>query len=96
MGDAVDGASAYVGRIHEELRSRAIGRGVFGDPGRHADSSPVDSKCQAYGLKGCPQLVEGAIAYAQGDKAGGLEHIEHARALNTPQQLEQFASALAP
>ena len=56
--------------------------------------SPIDSKCQSYGLKGCPELVEGAIAYAEGDKPLALKKLERARALNTPEQLQKFAVAL--
>jgi len=56
--------------------------------------SPIDQKCQAYGLRGCPELVDGAIAYAEGDKNGALEKLEAARKANTPAQLQQFAGAL--
>lgn len=56
--------------------------------------SPIDSKCQSYGLKGCPELVDGAIAYAEGNKPLALEKLDRARALNTPAQLQQFAVAL--
>jgi hypothetical protein len=56
--------------------------------------SPIDSKCQSYGLKGCPELVDGAIAYVEGDKAGATRKLKGARALNTPEQLKQFAAAL--
>jgi hypothetical protein len=56
--------------------------------------SPVDSKCQSYGLKGCPELVDGAIAFAEGNKALGMQKLEAARSLNTPEQLKPFAAAL--
>lgn len=56
--------------------------------------SPVDSKCQSYGLKGCPELVDGAIAYVEGNKSLAKQKLAAARALNTPAQLKQFASAL--
>jgi hypothetical protein len=56
--------------------------------------SPIDSKCQSYGLKGCPELVDGAIAYAGGDKSLALQKLARARQLNTPAQLKQFAAAL--
>lgn len=56
--------------------------------------SPVDSKCQAYGLKGCPELVDGAIAYAEGNKPAAIAKIETARSLNTPAQLQAFAAEL--
>jgi hypothetical protein len=56
--------------------------------------SPVDSKCRSYGLKGCPELVDGTIAYAEGDKALAMQKLEEARALNTPEQLKPFAEAL--
>lgn len=56
--------------------------------------SPIDSKCQSYGLKGCPELVDGAIAYTEGNKPVAIQKLEAARSLNTPQQLKQFAAAL--
>lgn len=56
--------------------------------------SPVDNKCRAYGLKGCPELVEGAVDYATGDKGQAMRKLETARALNSPAQLNQFAAAL--
>jgi len=56
--------------------------------------SPVDSKCQSYGLKGCPEIVEGAVAYAGGDKPGAMVKLNEARAKNTPEQLAKFAEAL--
>lgn len=56
--------------------------------------APADSKCQSYGLKGCPELVDGALAYVEGNKPLAVQKLEAARALNTPAQLKQFASAL--
>jgi hypothetical protein len=56
--------------------------------------APVDSKCQSYGLKGCPELVDGAIAYVEGNKPLAIQKLEAARSLNTPAQLKQFAMAL--
>ncbi len=56
--------------------------------------SPVDNKCRSYGLKGCPELVEGAMAYAEGDEALALRKLEIARAKNTPEQLKPFSEAL--
>lgn len=67
---------------------------MLSDPGVITDSRPVDSKCQSYGLKGCPELVDGAIAYVEGNKPLAIQKIEAARSLNTPAQLKQFASAL--
>lgn len=56
--------------------------------------APVDSKCQSYGLRGCPELVDGAIAYVEGNKPLAIQKLDAARALNTPAQLKQFAAAL--
>jgi hypothetical protein len=56
--------------------------------------NPVDSKCQAYGLKGCPELVDGAIAYVEGNESLAVQKLDAARAKNTPQQLQQFAKVL--
>ena len=56
--------------------------------------SPIDSKCQSFGLKGCPELVDGTVAYAEGDKPLALTKLERARSLNTPAQMKQFADAV--
>jgi hypothetical protein len=45
-------------------------------------------------LKGCPELVDGAIAYAEGNKAFAIQKLQAARSLNTPAQLKQLAGAL--
>lgn len=55
---------------------------------------PVDDQCQAHGLKGCPELVDGAVAYLEGDKARAARKLRRAGALNSPEQLQQFAGAL--
>jgi hypothetical protein len=78
--------------LHVGLAVLALGCG--GLPVSALIRSPVDSKCQSYGLKGCPELVDGALAYAEGDKALGTQKLEAARALNSPAQLKQFAEAL--
>ncbi|RYZ06693.1 MAG: hypothetical protein EOO73_15455 [Myxococcales bacterium] len=56
--------------------------------------SPVDNQCHARGLKGCPELVEGAIAYVEGDHATAREKLKAARSKNTPEQLRAFAIVL--
>jgi hypothetical protein len=56
--------------------------------------SPVDSKCRSYGLQGCPELVEGTVAYVSGDKALAESKLKEAAARNTPDQLQKFAGVL--
>jgi hypothetical protein len=32
--------------------------------------APVEQQCAGYGLKGCPDLVDGVLLYVDGDKIG--------------------------
>lgn len=45
-----------------------------------AVKSQIDSRCGSAGLKGCPELAEGAIAYATGDDAEGETKLRAAAA----------------
>lgn len=56
--------------------------------------SPVDSQCQSLGLKGCPELVEGAMAYAEGNEPLARRKLDAARLKNTPEELARFAGVL--
>lgn len=56
--------------------------------------SPIDERCQTAGLKGCPELTEGVIAYIEGDNARGLNLVGKAAAANTPEDLRVFADML--
>ena len=57
---------------------------------------PIAKQCAASGLKGCPELTEGMVAYAEGEKESGEKKLHAAAAENTPQQLHAFAIALRP
>lgn len=56
--------------------------------------SPVDSRCQAMGLKGCPELVEGAVAYAEGHQRLAQQKLASAKQQNSPEDLARLAAAL--
>jgi hypothetical protein len=57
--------------------------------------APVEQQCSRYGLKGCPELVDGVILYVDGDERGGTQQLERAAAKNTPAELKRFAQALS-
>ncbi len=59
-------------------------------------NAPVTSRCERAGLDGCEDLVDGAIAYAEGDPVTGQEALERGLAYNLDKaaELEQFAMAL--
>jgi hypothetical protein len=56
--------------------------------------SPVESQCSKAGLKGCPELTDGVLIYADGDKVKGKEHLLKGAAQNAPEKVRQFAKAL--
>ncbi|MFT3767581.1 MAG: hypothetical protein QM820_19170 [Minicystis sp.] len=56
--------------------------------------SPVESKCNSAGLKGCPELTEGVLLYVEGKKDEGKEKITAGAAQNAPAKVKQFAQGL--
>jgi hypothetical protein len=55
---------------------------------------PVEQQCAGYGLRGCPDLVDGVILYVDGDKPGAVHKLKEAAAKNSPEQIRPFAKAL--
>jgi hypothetical protein len=56
--------------------------------------SPVESKCSGSGLKACGELVDGVLAYVEGDKIGAKLKLKQAAAKNSPGAIRPFAQAL--
>src|SRR5688572_12260929 len=55
---------------------------------------PVEQQCAGYGLRGCPELVDGVILYVDGDKPGAVHKLKEAAAKNSPEQIRPFAQAI--
>lgn len=53
--------------------------------------SPAESQCEEAGLKGCPQMAEGLVAFVEGDKARGQKLLGEGAAENPPDDLRKFA-----
>lgn len=56
--------------------------------------SPVESKCNSSGLKGCPELTEGVLVYVEGDEVKGKEMLIKGAAANAPADVKKFAKAV--
>jgi hypothetical protein len=61
-----------------------------------AMKSQIASQCGGVGLKGCPEIAEGAIAYAGGNEKDGEAKLRSAAAQNSPEQVRRLTKALAP
>jgi hypothetical protein len=55
---------------------------------------PVSDRCVESGLKGCSAMVDGVIAYVEGDKADAEERLRRTAAQNAPDKVQQFAATL--
>jgi hypothetical protein len=55
---------------------------------------PVQQRCEAAGLKGCPEVVDGVMLYVEGDEAGATEKLRAGAAQNSPEDVRKFAQAL--
>ena len=55
---------------------------------------PLQSQCQRLPIRGCGELVDGVLLYAEGEKARALGKIKDAKDQNEPAQLRAFAQAL--
>jgi hypothetical protein len=56
--------------------------------------TPVEQKCAGYGLKGCGELVDGVVAYVEGDKDAAVLDLKRGAAKNSPEQIRPFAGAI--
>jgi hypothetical protein len=56
--------------------------------------APVTDKCTSTGLKGCPELVDGMLLYAQGDEVSGQRKLREGIAQNSPEDVKRYAKTL--
>jgi hypothetical protein len=56
---------------------------------------PVEQQCSRYGLKGCPELVDGVILYVGGDEPTAKHQLRKAASKNVPADLQRFAQAIS-
>lgn len=57
-----------------------VGCAMAGGGAQPVLKAPVTSRREKVGLDGCPDLVDGAIAYAEGDPQAGEKALNHAHA----------------
>jgi hypothetical protein len=58
--------------------------------------APMVDRCNAAGLKGCPELADGAMMYlTDRDKTAARDKILRAAAMNAPGELRTYATALS-
>jgi hypothetical protein len=55
---------------------------------------PLQSQCQRLPIKGCGELVDGVLLYAEGDKPGAMQKLAQVKQENTPAELAKFGQAL--
>lgn len=56
--------------------------------------SPVESKCNSAGLKGCPEFTEGVLLYIEGKEDEGKDMLLRGAAQNAPAKVKKFAKAI--
>ena len=56
--------------------------------------APIDDRCSATGLRGCPDITDGMLLYVEGDKAGAVRKLLVGAAQNSPADLQKLAKAL--
>lgn len=56
--------------------------------------SPVESRCQAAGLQGCPEMTDGVILFVEGKEEEGKVMLERGAAANAPAKVKKFAKAI--
>jgi len=57
--------------------------------------APVEQQCSRYGLKGCPELVDGVLLYVDGDEGAATRKLRRAAGKNVPEDVQRFAAAIA-
>jgi hypothetical protein len=55
---------------------------------------PVAQRCEAAGLKGCPEVVDGVVAYVEGNETAATEKLRAGAAQNSPEDVKKFAQPL--
>jgi hypothetical protein len=57
--------------------------------------APIEQQCSRYGLKGCPELVDGVLLYVDGNEGAATRKLHRAASKNVPEDLQRFAGAIA-
>lgn len=57
--------------------------------------APIEKKCSQYGLKGCPELVDGVILYVEGDEGAATQKMRRAASKNVPEEVQRLAQVIA-
>jgi hypothetical protein len=57
-------------------------------------ASPISAQCKSAGLRGCDEITDGMILYAEGDRAGAEVKLKIGAAENSPANVKKFASVL--
>jgi hypothetical protein len=57
--------------------------------------APVEQQCSRYGLKGCPELVDGVLLYVSGDERAATLRLKRAASKNVPAKIQRFARAIS-
>lgn len=55
---------------------------------------PIEDRCNAAGVQGCPEIVQGALVYIEGDKVAGKDQMVHGAAQNAPDKVKSFAKSI--
>lgn len=72
----------------------AIGCGGSLSGARFVLEKPIAERCETAGLKACPQITDGLLLIAEGDKEGGLEKIRQGMTANEPDDFADFVAAM--
>jgi OOP family OmpA-OmpF porin len=56
--------------------------------------SPIEEQCNKAGVTGCPEMVDGAMVYIQGDKVKGKDQMLRGAAQNAPDNVKKFAAGI--
>jgi OmpA-OmpF porin, OOP family len=56
--------------------------------------SPIEERCNKAGIQGCPEVVDGALVYIEGDKPKGKDQMLRGAAQNAPEKVKEFAKAI--
>lgn len=86
-------AGAY--RAPRSMRAFLVALGVLGCGAASVVlKPPVQQRCEATGLKGCSDVVDGVLLYVEGDEAAGTEKLRAGAAQNSPEDVRKFAQTL--
>lgn len=56
--------------------------------------TPAEAACTDAGLRGCPEIAKGIVAFLDGDQSKGKELVAEGAAQNSPDELRQLADGI--